>query len=117
MGSAQAFPSLASGKGRVFLYRTSTIGSTFKLDTSDVLLNGEKVGKFIRPGVYFKDVLTGSYAVTTTMTAKVAFFHVDAGEKKYVKFDNDFFGSVIYPELVEPAKGEAEASNLNRLGQ
>jgi len=111
---AQAFPPLESGKGRVFIYRTSTFGSAY---TPDVLLNGEKVGKPDRPSMFFRDVLPGSYAVTTTLTSKIVNFYMGAGEKKYVKLNNSFFGSQMYPELVDSAKGEAEASGLGLMGQ
>ena len=111
---AQAFPPLEPGKGRVFFYRTSTFGAAY---TAEVLLNGEGVGKPDRRGVFFRDVLPGSYAVTTAMTAKVVNFSVAAGERKYVKFSSTIFGSHLYPELIDPARGEAEASGLSPMGQ
>ncbi|HLX81710.1 MAG TPA: DUF2846 domain-containing protein [Burkholderiales bacterium] len=117
VGGGPGFPPVEAGKGRVYFYRTGTIGSTFKIDTSIVMINGDKVGKFIRPGVYLKDLPPGSYAVTTTMTAKVVFFRLEAGEKKYVKFDNDIFGSILRPELIDPKKGESDVSGMDRLVQ
>lgn len=110
---ARAFPALDPGKGRVFFYRSSAMGSAF---TPDVLLNGERVGKLDRRGVFFRDVLPGSYAATTTMTSKVANFSLRAGERKYVKFVSSLFETHMHPELVDPAKGEAEAASLDRLG-
>jgi hypothetical protein len=107
---ARAFPPLDPGKGRVFFYRSSAIGSAY---TPDVLLNGERVGKLDRRGVFFKDVLPGSYAVTTTMTAKVANFSLRAGERKYVKFISSLFETHMHAELVDPAKGAAEVSTLD----
>jgi len=115
VGGGQTFPPIEAGKGRVFVYRTGTVGSTFKIDTSIVLINGDKVGKFIRPGVYIRDLPPGNYAVTTTMTSKVAFFRLEAGDRKYVKFDNDFFGSVLRPELIDAKSGESDVSGLDRL--
>lgn len=115
VGGGPGFPPVEAGKGRVYFYRTGTIGSTFKIDTAIVMINGDKVGKFIRSGVYFKDLPPGSYAVTTTMTSKVVFFRLDAGDRKYVKFDNDFFGSVLRPELIDPRSGESDVSGLDGL--
>ena len=112
MGSAQVFPPIEPGKGRVFFYRTSVLGDAY---TPDVLLNGEKVGKLDRRGVLYRDVPPGSYAATTTSTSRVANFSVAAGEKKYVKFSSGFFDSYIHPELVDPAKGEADTSGLTLL--
>ena len=113
-GGAQSFPSLESGKGRVIIYRTSTIGSE---SAPEVLLNGDKLGKLDRDSVIFRDVSPGSYAVTTTMTAKVVHFSLRAGEKKYVKLNRDLFASHTYPELIESANGEPEASRLRVMGQ
>ena len=110
----QAFPPLDPGKGRVFLYRGSTFGSE---NTPDVLLNGEKVVKLDRSSVFFRDVLPGSYAVTTTMTSRVVHFAVGAGEKKYVKFDNSLLGAHTYPELVDSARGESEAATLSLMNK
>jgi hypothetical protein len=107
---AKAFPPLDPAKGRVFFYRSSEIGSAY---TPDVLLNGEKVGRLDRRGVFFKDVLPGSYAATTTMTSKVANFSLRAGERKYVKLVGSLFETHMHPELVDPARGAAEVSTLD----
>ena len=111
---APVLPPLDAGKGRVLFYRNSTSSAAY---TPDVRLNGQSVGKADRRGVFFKDVVPGSYAVTTSITSKVINFYVGAGEKKYVRINNSFFGSNVYPELVESAKGESESSGLGLLGQ
>jgi hypothetical protein len=112
--STQALPPLESGKGRVFFYRTNIIAATY---TPDVLLNGEKVGKPVQRGMFFKDVSPGSYAVTTKVTSEIVNFHVGAGEKKYIKLSYSFGFGRIYLELVDSATGEAEVSNLSLMGQ
>jgi len=112
--SAKALPPLDPAKGRVFIYRTSVYGASY---TPDVLLNGEWVGKPDQRGVFFRDVLPGSYAVTTSTTSKVANFAVGAGEKKYIRLTSGFFENRMLPELVNPAKGEAEVSGLEVLVQ
>ena len=66
-GSAQALPPLEPSKGRVVFYRTSSLGAAY---IPDVLLNGERVGRPNRPGVFFRDVPPGIYAVTTTRRRK-----------------------------------------------
>ena len=113
-GGAKPFPPLDPAKGRVFIYRTSVYGATY---TPDVLLNGEWVGKPDQRGVFFRDVPPGSYAVTTSMTSRVANFAIGAGEKKYVRLTSGFFDGRMLPELVDPAKGEAETSGLEVLVQ
>jgi Protein of unknown function (DUF2846) len=113
-GSAKALPPLDPAKGRVFIYRTSVYGASY---TPDVLLNGEWVGKPDKRGVFFRDVLPGSYAVATSTTSKVANFSVGAGERKYVRLTSGFFEGRMLPELVDPAKGEAEVSGLEVLVQ
>jgi hypothetical protein len=109
--SAHALPSLESGKGRIFFYRTIVIGAAY---TPDVLLNGSKVGNAVPRGVFFKDVSPGKYAVTTTMTSEAVNIDLAAGEKKYIKLSYAF-GFRIYPELVDTAIGEAEASELSLI--
>jgi hypothetical protein len=111
--SAQAVPSLESGKGRIFFYRTMIVGAAY---TPDVLLNGQKVGNAVPRSVFFQDVAPGKYAVTTTMTSEVVNLEVSAGEKKYVRLSYAF-GFRIYPELVDPPTGESEASELSLTGQ
>lgn len=113
-GGVKGFPPLEAGKGRVFMYRTSSFGSVY---TPDVLLNGERVGKLDKPAVFYSDVPPGSYAVTTTKTSRVANFAVRAGEKKYVRLSSGFFETQMHPELVDPAKGESECSGLEVLPQ
>jgi len=110
---AQAIPPLDPGKGRVFVYRSSTTGAVY---VPEVLLNGASVGKLAKVGVIFRDVPPGSYAVATTMSSKIANFAVGAGEKKYVKLTGGFFDSHMHPEMVDPAKGEAEVSGIIPMG-
>ena len=109
-GSAQALPPLDPAKGRVIMYRTSSMGATY---IPEVLLNGEKVGRPNRPGVFFRDVPPGSYAVSTTMTPRVANFALAAGEKKYVRLTSGFFASQLHPELVDAATGESDIAGLD----
>jgi hypothetical protein len=110
-GVAQALPPLDPAKARVIIYRTSSMGASY---TPEVLLNGEKVGRPSRPGVFFKDVAPGSYAVTTTMTQEVVNFALAAGDKRYVRLTSGFFASQLHPELVDVATGEAETASLSR---
>ena len=110
--TAQVFPPLDPGKGRVFLYSNGATGTAY---TPEVMLNGEKLGKLDRRGVFFRDVPPGSYAATTTITNRVVHFAVGAGERKYVRFSSGIFESHMHPELVDPAKGEAETGKLGLL--
>lgn len=109
-GSPQTLPPLDAAKGRVIIYRTSSMGSTY---IPDVLLNGVKIGRPSRPGVFFRDVPPGSYAVSTSMTPRVVNFALAAGEKKYVRLTSGFFASQMVPELVDAATGESESAGLS----
>jgi hypothetical protein len=108
----QALPPLDPARGRVVLYRTSSIGAQY---ATDALLNGERVGRIDKPGVYVRDVAPGSYTAAASRSSRVVHFSLSAGERKYVHYTNDFLGKYIYPELVEPARGEREAAGLPRL--
>jgi hypothetical protein len=103
-----ALPPIAEGKGRIVFYRTN-----FALETQvpAVLLNGERVGKPLHRGMFFKDVAPGSYAVTTTIASDIVNFRVNAGQRVYVKL-NPGWGFRIAPLLVEPSVGEAESSGM-----
>jgi hypothetical protein len=110
--AARAIPSLDPAKGRVFVYRSSTSGTAY---VPDVLLNGERVGMFDRPGLIFRDVAPGSYAVATTKSSRIVNFAVRAGETKYVKLTGGYFESHMHPELVDAAQGGRETSGLGLL--
>ena len=103
------FPPLDTGKGRVFVYRTSAIGASY---SPDVLLNGEGLGRADRRGVAYRDVTPGSYTVATTLSARVVHFAVAAGESKYVRLEAGFFETQLHPELVDPARGASEVEGL-----
>lgn len=113
-GGVKGFAPLDPARGRVFMYRTSSFGSVY---TPEVLLNGEKVGRPDKPAVIYRDVAPGSYAVTTTKTSRVANFSIGAGESKYVRLSSGFFENQMHPEIVDPARGEADVSGLPVLQQ
>jgi hypothetical protein len=106
---SREYPPLDPAKGRVFIYRNSSMGSPY---VPEVLLNGENVGKLDRVGVIFRDVPPGSYAVTATRISKVVNFAVAAGDRKYIKFSSGYFETFMHPELVEAKRGESEAAGL-----
>ena len=103
-----ALPPIAEGKGRIVFYRTN-----FAIETQvpAVVLNGERIGKPLHRGLFFKDVAPGSYAVTTTIASDIVNFRVRAGERVYIKL-NPGWGFRIAPLLVEPPVGEAESSGM-----
>jgi hypothetical protein len=111
--AARLVPSPDPAKGRVYIYRSSTTGTAY---VPDVLLNGERVGMFDRPGRVFRDVPPGSYAVATTKSSKIVNFAMRAGETKYVKLIGGFFDLHMHPELVDPARGESEVAGLAPIG-
>ena len=102
-------PPLDPGKGRVFIYRDSSMGPVY---VPEVILNGENVGRLDRIGVIFRDVPPGSYAVTASRISNVVNFSVAAGEKKYVRFSSGFFDTFMHPELVDAKRGESETAGL-----
>ena len=108
-GNAQGFPPLEPGKGRVFIYRSSTMGSAY---VPEVLLNGERVGKLDQVGVIFRDVPPGSYAVTASRISRVANFAVTPGDRKYVRFTSGFFEAYMHPEMVDEKRGESDVAGL-----
>ena len=106
-----SMPALGQDMGRVYFYRTGFIGGAYQ---PEFTLNGATVGKATPRGVYFKDVLPGSYSVTTSLTKDVVNFTLAGGQSQYVKFSYGF-GFNIYPELVEVTLGEREIQDLSLL--
>ena len=106
---ARTLPALDPGKGRVFVYRSGTMGSAY---APEALLNGEALGKFRQAGVVARDVPPGSYALATTTSATVVNFALRAGETKYFWLTGGFFDQHLHPELVDPAKGAADVAGL-----
>jgi hypothetical protein len=104
-------PQLAASDGRVFVYRSSSLGFAVQ---PTVYLNGAAIGTAVPNAVYFVDRPKGTYEISTsTEVEKKVTFVLDPGEVKYVRLTPTFGLLVgrIVPELV--AKDEATKELLD----
>src|SRR5665213_170224 len=85
-------PTVESGKGRVFFYRSSSIAASFiqpglggSAIQPDISIDGQRVGSAVPGKVFFVDLTPGTHSVfcqNQTVT-----IHLGAGESRYVSFE------------------------------
>lgn len=110
-----SLPPLADGQGRIFFYRTATLGAAVQ---PGVRLNGEKVGVAKPRGVYYVDRPPGSYEVETkTEVTRKLSFSLDPAQTRYVRLNiaMGLFVGHVTPELVEPRIGEVEVAKCRLI--
>ena len=114
---ADSMPSLKSGEGRVYFFRSSSLmGAAIQ---PDIRLNGQVVGTSKPGGFFYVDRPAGNYvASTSTETEKTASFVLGAGETKYVRTSPSFGVVVgrIVVELESAEKANAELPSLSYTG-
>jgi hypothetical protein len=102
--------------GRIYLYRTTTLGAALK---PQIKVNGESVGKSIARGFMFIDRAPGNYEImTSTEVDRKLSLTLEEGQTRYVKFGvtMGFFVGHVYPNLVEKDVGEREIQNCSYTG-
>lgn len=109
------FPPLAAEKGRIFLYRTTTMGAVLQ---PDIKVNGDVIGESKAKGFIFRDFAPGNYEImTSTEVDRKLTFALDAGQIRYVKLgvSMGFLVGHVYPELVDNAIGEKEIAGCKYM--
>jgi hypothetical protein len=114
---ASAIPAVPAGKGRIYFYRADTIfGGAI---TSDILLNGNVVGKSERGSFFYVDANPGNFKATaSTEVERELSFALAAGETKYVKSSVSMGVLVgrVNLELVSPNTARTEITELHYTG-
>jgi hypothetical protein len=111
-----SIPALNSEQGRIYLYRTTTIGAALQ---PTVRVNNDPVGDSKAKGFFYIDRPPGNYKVETSTEVKRSLsLTLDKGETRYVRFDISmgFFVGHVYPNLVENAVGEKEIEACSYTG-
>jgi hypothetical protein len=108
---AQAsMPQLAKGQGRLFVYRTATLGAAVQ---PAVKVNGNVIGKAKPKGFLYADLPVGSHTVeTATEVTRSTTASVSAGASTYVRL-NIGMGVVtarVTPEVVPASVGAAQVA-------
>jgi hypothetical protein len=114
---ASGLPSLKSGEGRIYFFRSSSIvGAAVQ---PDIRLNGQVVGTSKPGGFFYVDRPAGNYvASSSTETEKTLSFTLRAGETKYVR-SSPSFGVLVGRIVLEPEtpeKAKAELGSLSYTG-
>lgn len=101
-------PPLAAGNGRIFFYRTMTMGAAVQ---PPVKLDGTKIGVAKPRGLFFVDRPPGNYQVeTSTEVSRRLSLSLEDQQTRYVRLNLTMGFAVghVSPELVEPSVGESE---------
>lgn len=109
-------PALATGKGRVYFYRPSTMGAAVR---PEVRLDGKVVGKAVSHGYFYVDAAPGDHSVeTTTEVERRLSFTLAKEQTRYVRLNISIGFAVghVYPELVESGTGQNEIANCKYIG-
>ena len=107
---------LAQGKGRIFIYRSTSLGAAVQ---PDVQVNGGVVGTSKGNGIFFVDRDPGNIEVVVgTEVEKRLTFTLAAGDVRYVKCDVQMgiFAARIVPTLVDAKDAAKEISDLAFTG-
>lgn len=106
----------APDTGRIYLYRTTTLGAALK---PQIKLNGKPVGKSMAKGFLYVDVEPGNYEImTSTEVDRKLSLTLERGQTRYIKFgvSMGFFVGHVYPELVEGEVGMKEIQECSYTG-
>ncbi len=107
---------IAQGKGRVFIYRSTSVGFGIQ---PDIRLNGEVVGSAKPNGIFYVDHDPGNIEIVIgTEVEKRLTFTLAAGEARYVKCTVGFGVLVarIIPVLVDAQDATKEVTDLAYTG-
>jgi len=116
MEYAATIPPIADGSGRVYVYRTATVGAAVQ---PGVKIGDEVVGKAVPKGFFYVDLPAGDYVISASTEAKRSLsFGLEASEEKYVRLEVKMgvFSGHIKPVLVEPSVGEEDITKTKYIG-
>lgn len=107
---------LATENGRIYFYRTSTLGAAVQ---PDVKLDDHKIGNAVPKGFFYADRAPGNYQIETSTEVKRRLsLTLDAGQTRFVRLNigMGFFVGHVWPELVENPVGEKEIQKCKYAG-
>jgi hypothetical protein len=109
-------PPVSSENGRVYIYRTSTLGAALQ---PEVELDGESVGKAVPLGYFYVDCPPGNHRImTSTEVDRELTFNLDKGQVRYVRLNVSmgFFVGHVYPDLIEEQEAVKEIEGCHFIG-
>jgi Protein of unknown function (DUF2846) len=114
--ASRSLPPLDPAKGRIYLYRTTVMGTAIQ---PDIRVNGEVVGSAKPKGFLVVDRPAGQYQISTsTEVNRTLSLTLSPGQTRYVKLSLSmgFMVGHVYPELVENVQGSADVQECSFLG-
>jgi len=109
-------PPVSSENGRVYVYRTTTLGAALQ---PEVELDGQSVGKAVPLGYFYIDCPPGNHTIaTSTEVDRELTFNLDKGQVRYVRLNVSmgFFVGHVYPDLIEKQEAEEEIESCHFIG-
>lgn len=106
-------PALSQDKGRLFVYRPSSLGFAVK---PDLKLNGQVIGESTALGFLYVDQAPGDYKLSTETEAENELtFKLDANETKYIRtrMKMGLMVGHVVPELVPAEEALQELDDLS----
>jgi hypothetical protein len=103
----------AEGQGRIFIYRTSVLGSAVQ---PSVKLNDVVVGSAVPRGFIYLDRPAGDYTISTaTEVTRTLSLTLAPGQVRYVRLNINmgFFVGHVFPELVQDSEGVADITSCH----
>jgi hypothetical protein len=114
---APSIKDLSQDTGRVYFYRTSTLGAALQ---PEVTLNNEVLGKATAQGFFYADRKPGKYEImTSTEVDRKLSLILEPGQTRYVRFgvSMGFFVGHVYPELISEGVGKEEIKSCKFTGE
>ena len=104
--AAQTMPTLASDKGRVYIYRTTLFGTAVQ---PAVNVNGREEGRAKPVGFFFVDLDPGTHSVSTTKGTQITLY-ITENQEHYVRLEMEMglFTGTVQPVVVDNSVGELE---------
>jgi hypothetical protein len=109
-------PPVSSENGRVYVYRTTTLGAALQ---PEVELDGQSVGKAVPLGYFYIDCPPGNHTIAiSTEVDRELTFNLDKGQVRYVRLNVSmgFFVGHVYPDLIEKQEAEEEIESCHFIG-
>jgi hypothetical protein len=109
-------PPVSGENGRVYVYRSSTLGAALQ---PEVELDGQSVGKAVPLGYFYIDCPPGDHRImTSTEVDRELTFHLDKGQVRYVRLNVSmgFFVGHVYPDLIEEQEAVEEIESCHFIG-
>lgn len=114
---ASSIPAMTSDSARVYVYRTSTLGTAIQ---PKIKINGEVVGKAVPQGFFFVDRPAGSCEISASTEVKRSLtLGLEPGDERYVRLEvkMGLFAGHIKPVLVDNAVGKKEITKTKYIGK